>query len=101
MTERTLDRLLRPDTIAVFGGKEARQCEIPTGGPITCFVPFADGKPAGPPRDILTGFLNADGEAQGRPVGVKIDKQGALLVADDVGNSIWRVTPSSAKSASR
>jgi glucose/arabinose dehydrogenase len=64
------------------------------------FVPFAGGKPAGPPQDILTGFLNADGEAQGRPVGVKIDKQGALLVADDVGNSIWRVTPS-AKSASR
>jgi glucose/arabinose dehydrogenase len=49
---------------------------------------------------VLTGFLSADGEAQGRPVGVKIDKQGALLVADDVGNAIWRVTPS-AKSASR
>jgi glucose/arabinose dehydrogenase len=42
---------------------------------------------------VLTGFLNERGEAQGRPVGVKIDKQGALLVADDVGNSVWRVTP--------
>jgi glucose/arabinose dehydrogenase len=42
---------------------------------------------------VLTGFLNADGEAQGRPVGVAIDKRGALLVADDVGNTIWRVTP--------
>ena len=52
------------------------------------------------PRDVLTGFLNANGEAQGRPVGVKIDKQGALLVADDVGNTVWRVTPSS-KSAAR
>jgi glucose/arabinose dehydrogenase len=49
---------------------------------------------------VLTGFLNADGEAQGRPVGVRIDKQGALLVADDVGNTVWRVTPS-AKSAAR
>jgi hypothetical protein len=51
--------------------------------------------PSGQPKDILTGFLNADGEAQGRPVGVAIDKQGALLVADDVGNAIWRVTPAS------
>jgi hypothetical protein len=57
------------------------------------FVPFADGKPAGKPQDVLTGFLNASGEAQGRPVGVRIDKQGALLVADDVGNTVWRVTP--------
>ena len=62
------------------------------------FVPFADGKPSGKPQDILTGFLNDSGEAQGRPVGVRIDKQGALLVADDVGNAVWRVTPS-AKSA--
>jgi glucose/arabinose dehydrogenase len=55
-------------------------------------VPFANGKPSGGPRDVLTGFLNADGEAQGRPVGLRIDKQGALLVADDVGNTVWRVT---------
>ena len=63
-------------------------------------MPFADGKPAGKPRDVLTGFLNDNGEAQGRPVGVRIDKHGALLVADDVGNAVWRVTPSE-KSASR
>jgi glucose/arabinose dehydrogenase len=63
-------------------------------------VPFADGKPAGKPQDVLTGFLNDNGEAQGRPVGVRIDKHGALLVADDVGNAIWRVTPSE-KSALR
>jgi glucose/arabinose dehydrogenase len=63
------------------------------------FVPFKDGKPSGQPRDILTGFLNQDGEAQGRPVGLRIDKDGALLVADDVGNTIWRVTPSANKSA--
>ncbi len=57
------------------------------------FVPFADGKPAGLPEDVLTGFLNADGDAQGRPVGVAVDPKGALLVADDVGNVVWRVTP--------
>ncbi len=57
------------------------------------FVPFANGKPSGRPEDILTGFLNRDGYAQGRPVGVAVAKDGALLVADDVGNTVWRVTP--------
>ena len=56
------------------------------------FVPFADGRPAGMPRDVLTGFLNREGQAMGRPVGVTVDRRGALLVADDVGNAIWRVT---------
>lgn len=56
------------------------------------FVPFVDGRPSGPPQDLLTGFLNAQGQAQGRPVGVQIDRLGALLVADDVGNVIWRMT---------
>ena len=57
------------------------------------FVPFAGGKPSGPPRDILTGFLSPDEKASyGRPVGVALAKDGALLVADDVGNVIWRVT---------
>ena len=57
------------------------------------FVPFAGGKPTGDaPVDVLTGFLSADGKAYGRPVGVALDKQGALLVADDVGNAIWRIT---------
>jgi glucose/arabinose dehydrogenase len=63
------------------------------------FVPFADGRPAGQPEDILTGFLSEDGDALGRPVGVVIDRSGALLVADDVGNVVWRVTPTSAGSA--
>jgi len=57
------------------------------------FVPFADGRPAGPPEDILTGFVSPDGDAWGRPVGVAVDEAGALLVADDVGNVVWRVTP--------
>ncbi|MFZ2028677.1 MAG: sorbosone dehydrogenase family protein [Vitreimonas sp.] len=57
------------------------------------FVPFANGRPAGPIEDFLTGFLNARNEAQGRPVGVGEDSTGALLVADDVGNIVWRVAP--------
>jgi glucose/arabinose dehydrogenase len=56
------------------------------------FVAFAQGKPAGVPVDVLSGFLDADHRALGRPVGVAIDKRGALLVADDVGNTIWRVS---------
>jgi glucose/arabinose dehydrogenase len=55
------------------------------------FVPFAGSKPSGKPVDVLTGFVSTDGKAYGRPVGVAIDKRGALLVADDVGNVIWRV----------
>src|SRR5262249_10186507 len=55
------------------------------------YVPFAAGRPAGAPRDVLTGFVDG-GRAFGRPVGVAIDNDGALLVADDVGNAVWRVT---------
>jgi glucose/arabinose dehydrogenase len=55
------------------------------------FVPFVDGRPSGPVEDFLTGFLNARNEAQGRPVGIGEDATGALLVADDVGDIIWRV----------
>jgi hypothetical protein len=57
-------------------------------------VPFKGGKPFGEPIDVLTGFVSADGDAFGRPVGVALDKQAALLVADDVGNIVWRVTMS-------
>jgi glucose/arabinose dehydrogenase len=56
------------------------------------FVPFSGGHPDGKAEDVVTGFLNANGEARGRPVGVAIDKTGALLIADDVGNTVWRVT---------
>lgn len=56
------------------------------------FVPFVDGKPSGMPKPILTGFLNASGEARGRPVGVLVNQRSGLLVADDVGNAVWRVT---------
>ena len=76
-----------------FVGQHGSWNRKPRAGYKVIFVPFADGKPAGKPQDVLTGFLNDKGEAQGRPVGVRIDKQGALLVADDVGNAVWRVTP--------
>jgi glucose/arabinose dehydrogenase len=56
------------------------------------FVPFRGGRPNGNAEDVVTGFLNANGEARGRPVGLAIDKSGALLIADDVGNTVWRVT---------
>jgi glucose/arabinose dehydrogenase len=64
----------------------------PPSGYNVVFIPFRDGKPAGQPVEVLGGFLSSNGEAYGRPVGVAIDKHGALLVADDVGNAIWRVT---------
>lgn len=57
------------------------------------YVPFANGRPSGDAEDFLTGFLTADNKAQGRPVGVTTDRTGALLVADDVGNIVWRVAP--------
>ena len=55
--------------------------------------PSGTESPTGKPIDVLTGFVNKDGDAYGRPVGVEIDKKGALLVADDVGNVVWRVAP--------
>jgi glucose/arabinose dehydrogenase len=56
------------------------------------FIPFRDGKPDGKAQDFVTGFLNSDNQARGRPVGVAVDGKGALLVADDVGGTVWRVT---------
>jgi glucose/arabinose dehydrogenase len=65
----------------------------PYSGYKVVFVPFKDGRPEGKPLDLLTDFLSQNGEALGRPVGVEIDRKGGLLVADDVGNVIWRVSP--------
>ena len=75
-----------------FIGQHGSWNRNPRSGYKVIFVPFADGQPAGVPEDVLTGFLSADGEAHGRPVGVAVDSTGALLVADDVGNVVWRVT---------
>jgi len=79
-------------TEGAFVGQHGSWNRKPHSGYKVIFVPFADGKPTGMPVDVLTGFLNTDKKAMGRPVGVVIDKQGDLLVADDVGNKIWRVS---------
>ena len=78
-----------------FIGLHGSWNRTPRSGYKVIFVPFADGKPSGKPIDVLTGFV-ANDTAQGRPVGVVIDKAGALLVADDVGNVVWRVAPGAA-----
>ena len=65
---------------------------VPVGYRVS-FVPFRSGRPAGQPIDFVTGFLGTDGRTRGRPVGVTVDPRGALIVADDLSNTIWRVTP--------
>jgi glucose/arabinose dehydrogenase len=75
-----------------FIGQHGSWNRKPHSGYKVVFVPFAAGRPTGEPIDVLTGFLDEDGNARGRPVGVALDRTGALLVADDVGNRIWRVT---------
>jgi glucose/arabinose dehydrogenase len=79
----------------MFVGQHGSWNRRPPSGYRVIFVPFSGGQPDGEPVDVLTGFLSPDGAALGRPVGVAIDKQGALLVADDVGNRVWRVTGAS------
>jgi len=74
-----------------FIGQHGSWNRKPLSGYNVVYVPFADGKPNGMPVEILGGFVNGEGEAYGRPVGVAVDKRGALLVADDVGNVVWRV----------
>ena len=74
-----------------FIGQHGSWNRRPRSGYKVIFVAFANGRPVGGPEDVLTGFVDADGNALGRPVGVAVDREGALLVADDVGNAIWRV----------
>jgi len=76
----------------MFVGQHGSWNRKPPSGYKVIFVPFRDGRPSGAPIDVLTGFLDEDGNAQGRPVGLALDRHGALLVADDVGNTIWRVS---------
>jgi len=78
-------------TNGMFIGEHGSWNRDPPAGYKVVFVPFANGRPSGEPLDVLTGFVSDEGEAMGRPVGVAIDGKGALLVADDVGNVIWRV----------
>ena len=82
-----------PFASGAFVGQHGSWNRKPFSGYKVIFVPFAGGKPNGAPVDVLTGFVDDDGDARGRPVGVAIDRRGGLLVADDVGNTIWRVAP--------
>ena len=75
----------------MFVGQHGSWNRNPRSGYKVVFVPFEDGVPAGDAIDVLTGFVTPDGKAYGRPVGVAIDRRGGLLVADDVGNTVWRV----------
>jgi hypothetical protein len=75
-----------------FVGEHGSWNRDPLNGYKVVFVPFSNGKPDGMAQDVVTGFLNSDNQARGRPVGLAIDKSGALLIADDVGNTVWRVT---------
>jgi glucose/arabinose dehydrogenase len=85
-------RLPAPFVDGMFVGQHGSWNRRPHSGYKVVHVPFSGGQPSGPARDVLSGFLTASGEARGRPVGVALDAQGALLVADDVGNTVWRVS---------
>jgi glucose/arabinose dehydrogenase len=76
----------------MFVGQHGSWNRKPKSGYKVIFIPFSGGRPAGPPTDVLGGFIRENGDAMGRPIGVAIDSTGSLLVADDVGNTIWRVT---------
>jgi glucose/arabinose dehydrogenase len=76
----------------MFVGQHGSWNRVPRSGYKVIFVPFTNGIPSGDPIDVLAGFVKDNGDALGRPVGVAIDKRGVLLVVDDVGNSVWRLT---------
>jgi len=84
-----------------FVGQHGSWNRKPVSGYRVIFVPFSGGQPSGKPEEILTGFVDGEQQALGRPVGVAVDGRGALLVADDVGNCIWRVTPAERAISSR
>jgi len=77
----------------VFVGEHGSWNRNQPSGYKVVFVPFRNGRPAGEPIDVVTGFRGADGKTRGRPVGVTVDPRGALIVADDLSNTVWRVTP--------
>ncbi len=94
-------RLPAPFTEGMFIGQHGSWNRSPASGYKVIFVPFRQGRPFGAPLEVLSGFLDSQGRALGRPVAVAIDRQGALLVADDVGNCIWRVTAQGGSSVTR
>jgi glucose/arabinose dehydrogenase len=75
-----------------FVGEHGSWDRSPFNGYRVVFVPFKDGKPDGTAQDVVTGFLSANGQARGRPVGLALDRAGGLLIADDVADTVWRVT---------
>ena len=81
-----------PFSHGMFVGQHGSWNREPRSGYKVVFVPFRNGRPSGEAVDVLTGFVRPSGEANGRPVGVALDNRGALLVADDVGNTVWRVS---------
>jgi glucose/arabinose dehydrogenase len=95
----TGDKLPAPFNEGAFIGQHGSWNRDPASGYKVVFVPFSGSAPSGKMVDVLTGFLNQKGEAQGRPVGVAIDKAGDLLVVDDVGNTVWRVTAAAQQAA--
>jgi len=72
----------------------------PLNGYKVVFVPFSGGRPSGPAQDVVTGFLDGNNQARGRPVGLAVDRSGGLLIADDLANVVWRVSSNNAPSAS-
>jgi hypothetical protein len=84
-----------------FVGEHGSWDRMPLNGYKVVFVPFSGGKPSGPAEDVVTGFLDSNNRTHGRPVGLAIDQSGALLIADDVGNTVWRVSSDHPASASK
>jgi glucose/arabinose dehydrogenase len=85
--------------VGVFVGEHGSWNRNPPVGYKVVFVPFRNGRPSGDPIDFVTGFRTEDGKTRGRPVGVSVDPRGALIVADDLSNTIWRVTPTAVSAA--
>jgi glucose/arabinose dehydrogenase len=82
----------------VFVAEHGSWDRTPLNGYKVVFIPFENGRPSGPPQDVVTGFVTTDeSKTKGRPVGLTLDGNGALLIADDVGNTVWRVSRSAAE----
>ncbi len=88
----TADNLPQAYRGGAFVGEHGSWDRKPLNGYKVVFVPFKDGRPNGPAEDVVTGFLDGESHTRGRPVGLGVDSAGALLIADDLGNTVWRVT---------
>src|SRR5262249_58166774 len=95
----TADSLSQKYRGGAFVGEHGSWDRQELNGYKVVFVPFSGGHPNGKAEDVVTGFLNANGEARGRPVGVAVDKTGGLLIAEDGGNTVWRGEPAGQQDA--